>query len=382
MCKKTITVLGSTGIIGCKTIELLLSNAEKYSVQALTAYRNVELLAYQARKLSAKLAVIADAKLYIKLKDLLSDTPIKVAAGTESLLLAAQMHSQWIMVGITGIVALQPLMLAIQQPQRIIALANKEGLVCAGDLLLKAQKKAQSKIIPVDSENNAIFQIIDEEVTNITLTASGGPFHSFTAKQLQQVSPQEALKHPVWPMGKKISIDSATMMNKVFEVIAAHHLFALEYNKINILIHPQAIVHGLVAYKDNSNIALLSTSDMSIPIAYALSWPKRISSQKYLDLTKLEQLTFYKADRQQFTALRFLQHSLTKAQHIAMNAANEIAVEAFLSYKISFLDIVEIISEIITQFSHYKICSLKNILDCNIEVCERTLLLIKSKFQK
>ncbi|MBX7147260.1 MAG: 1-deoxy-D-xylulose-5-phosphate reductoisomerase, partial [Alphaproteobacteria bacterium] len=306
--KRTITILGSTGSVGKSTVDLLQRHSNYYSVEALTAKDNVELLAEQARQLNVKTAVIANSKKYQELKNILFGTHIEVAAGEEAVVEAAARPAEWVMAAIMGAAGLEPTMAAVQRGA-MVALANKECLVCAGELMMMAVKKHNAVMLPVDSEHNAIFQVFDfdkvKDVEKIILTASGGPFRLMENHMMEHVTPAQALAHPIWSMGAKISIDSATMMNKGLELIEAHHLFGLPEDKIDILIHPQSIIHSMVSYIDGSVLAQLGTPDMRIPIAYALSWPKqRISTpSKRLDLAEISELTFTKPDVHKFPAL-------------------------------------------------------------------------------
>ncbi len=348
--KKSISIFGSTGSIGVQTVDLIKENLNKYNVEVLTAQNNFHLLAEQAKELGAQKVVITNQSHYKDLKPLLN---IEVLSGEDALVECAQIPVDITVMAITGIAALPPTIAALQNTEKL-ALANKEVLVCAGNIINSMQK--QAKIIPIDSEHNAIFQIYNKEVDNITLTASGGPFYKNNTK----TSLREALKHPIWKMGEKISVDSATMMNKVLEVIEAHYLFDISLDKINILIHPEAIIHGMVSYSDGNNIAVLTTPNMKIPISYALNWPERnTNSALKLNLSEVHSLTFYKADPKEFPALKFLD----SVNYIALNIANEIAVDLFLKEKIEFNNIIPLVAEIVETSGSFQAKTITDVIE-------------------
>jgi 1-deoxy-D-xylulose-5-phosphate reductoisomerase len=346
--KRRVTILGSTGSVGCQTIDLISRAQEKYEVVALTARKNVEKLVEQARLLRPELVVIADESQYRALKDALADTNIAVAAGPKAVEDAASADSDWVMSAIVGAAGL-PGTLAAARRGAVIAFANKETLVCAGPLMMKLAAEKGAQLLPVDSEHNAIWQVFDferrEAITRLILTASGGPFRTFTRDEMEKVSPTQAVKHPVWSMGAKISVDSATLMNKALEVIEAHFLFQMPSEKIDVLVHPQSVVHSMVEYEDGSVLAQMGTPDMRTPIGYCLAWPKRMQTPAArLDLAKIGQLTFEAPDPAKFPALRLAREAM-KAGGTApavLNAANEVAVQAFLDGRIGFLDIERI----------------------------------------
>jgi 1-deoxy-D-xylulose-5-phosphate reductoisomerase len=352
---KRISILGSTGTIGQNTIDLLNQNPEKYDVVALTARNNVDGLITQAKQLKPSVVSIENEEHYQKLKDELSGDSITILSGKEGVLEAASEASDWVMSGIVGSAALAPTLAAIKQGANI-ALANKECLVCAGSLVLEEAKKHNAILLPVDSEHNAIFQAFDfeqpERIAHITLTASGGPFLNTPAEALAEVTPAQAAKHPNWEMGQKISIDSATMMNKSLEVIEAFHLFPVTAEQIKVLVHPESIVHGIVSYTDGSMLAGLSSTDMRVPIAHTLHWPKRDNSHiTPIDLADIGSLTFKTPDEARFPALRLAKEILRQGGNAGtvFNAANEIAVEGFIARKIRFTDIVPVVEETLTQ---------------------------------
>ena len=370
---KIITILGSTGSIGESSVKLLKLHQDKFQVAALTANSNVAKLAAQAKELNAKLAVIADESLYQELKSALSGTNIAVAAGMEALIEAAEIKSDIVIAAIVGSAGLPPTMAAIKKG-KIIALANKECLVCAGDIVMAEANKHGAKIIPVDSEHSAIFQIIDlqrpETIEKIILTASGGPFRNFSQQQMQKVTVADALKHPIWNMGAKISIDSATMMNKGLEIIEAWHLFPVSEPQIEVLIHPESVIHSMVSYIDGSILAQLGTPDMSTPIAVALAYPERIKScSTPLDFSKISTLNFASPDLERFPALSLARAALKSGGNAPaiLNAANEVAVARFLNHEIGFLDIVRITSETLAKIPNAALNSIEDVLEIDFQ---------------
>lgn len=349
---KRVTVLGSTGSVGCSTVDLLARHPERYAAEALTAQSNVDLLAAQARRLKAKLAVVADERRYGDLKRALGGSGIAAAAGAEGLREAAARPAEWVMAAIVGFAGLPPILVAAERGATI-ALANKEALVCAGRLLLDAVRKGGGTLLPVDSEHNAIFQCLEERnrdrVERLILTASGGPFRNWSLAEMAAATPAQAVKHPNWDMGAKISIDSATMMNKGLELIEAHILFGVAPERIEIVIHPQSVIHSMVAYSDGSVLAQLGTPDMRTPIAHALAWPERIEApSERLDFRTIQALTFEVPDIERFPALRLAREALQTGgiSTTIMNAANEIAVGSFLASEIGFLDIARIVEDV------------------------------------
>jgi len=365
---RSVTILGSTGSVGCNTIDLVEREPEKFRVEALTANRNVEKLAAQARSLKAKLAVVSDESAYGDLKDALAGTGIEVAAGQKAVVEAAARPADWVMASIVGAAGLQPTLAAIERGATI-GLANKETLVCAGSLVMKAVADFGATLVPVDSEHSAIFQVFDfdqkDQIDKIILTASGGPFRTKTADQMRAMTPEQAVAHPNWSMGAKISVDSATMMNKGLELIEAYHLFGLPEEQIEILVHPQSVIHSMVAYHDGSVLAQLGTPDMRTPIAYALAYPARMTTPgKRLDLGQIAQLTFEAPDPARFPALRITRAALKAGggAPTILNAANEIAVQSFLSRTIGFLDIARVVEETVNALNDRSIGTLDDIL--------------------
>ena len=342
---RRVTILGSTGSVGRSTVDLLLRNREAFTVEALTANHNTELLAEQARALGARFAAIADPTDYPALKQALAGTGIETASGRPALVEAVERPCDWVMAGIVGAAGLEPTLAAVRKG-RIVAFANKEVLVSAGSLFMREVRAHGATLLPVDSEHNAIWQCFDFErvgdIEKITLTCSGGPFRERGIDEMRDVTPAEAVAHPTWNMGAKISVDSATLMNKGLELIEAHHLFQLESERIDVVVHPQSIVHGLVTYRDGSVLAHLGSPDMRTPIAYALGWPGRAAAPtKRLDLAEVGRLTFEAPDESRFPALRLAREALDRGGGCptVLNAANETAVHAFLAGRIRFLDI-------------------------------------------
>jgi 1-deoxy-D-xylulose-5-phosphate reductoisomerase len=348
MTKRSISIFGATGSVGLSTLDLVRQHRDQYEILALTGNSQAADLAKLAIEFDAKFAVVADPAAYPALKDALAGTGIEAAAGEAALITAAQMGADWTMAAIVGCAGLKPTLAAIEQG-KTVALANKEALVSAGAMMMAAVARTGATLLPVDSEHNAIFQCLAggkiDQVRKITLTASGGPFRSFTLEQMRGVTPAQAVAHPNWDMGAKISIDSATMMNKGLELIEAHHLFPVGLDKIDILVHPQSVIHSMVEYTDCSTLAQLGSPDMRIPIASALAWPERLATNcQPLNLATIGNLTFEAPDSNRFPALRLARSAIEAGggRPAILNAANEIAVAAFLAGHIGFLDIVAI----------------------------------------
>jgi 1-deoxy-D-xylulose-5-phosphate reductoisomerase len=346
-----VTILGATGSIGTSTLSVIGERPQDFEVEAVTAFGNAERLARVARECRAKLAVIADRTAFNALRDALAGSGIEAAAGASAIEEAAARPVDVVVAGIVGAAGLAPTLAAIRAGSRV-ALANKECLVCAGDLFIGEARRNGVTVLPVDSEHNAVFQALlghsIEEVDKVILTASGGPFRDWTREAMSGARPEEAVKHPNWSMGPKISVDSATLMNKGLEVIEAHHLFGLPSEQLDVLIHPQSIVHGIVNYRDGCVIAEMSTPDMRMPIAYCLAWPVRskIPGPK-LDLARIGKLTFERPDVERFPALKLARVALEAggwATNI-LNAANEVAVAAYLAGTIGFLQIARVVEE-------------------------------------
>jgi 1-deoxy-D-xylulose-5-phosphate reductoisomerase len=340
---RSITILGATGSIGASTIDLVKRFPDRYCVEAVVAQRNVSLLAQVARETRARIAVVADATAYSALKDALAGTPIEAAAGAAAVVEAATRPADLLMAAISGAAGLRPTWAAIERGGTTVALANKECLVCAGGLFMRRAAERGVTVLPVDSEHNAIFQALvagpRESVKRVILTASGGPFRTWSQDAIHRARPEQALQHPNWSMGPKVTIDSATLMNKGLELIEAHHLFALPSKQIDVLVHPQSIVHGLVEFSDGSVVAQLGAPDMRIPIAHCLAWPERIDGPApRLDLARMRELTFEEADLHRFPALGLARRAMEAGggAPTVLNAADEIAVAEFIAGKISF----------------------------------------------
>ncbi len=359
MKKKKIAILGSTGSIGTQALQVIDEHPDLYEAYALTANNQVELLAEQARKFKPAVVVIANEAKYLQLKEMLSDLPIQVYAGSDALCDVAQAASiDVVLASMVGYAGLRPTINAIKAGKEI-ALANKETLVVAGELITELAAQYHTPILPVDSEHSAIFQCLesDNPLEKVILTASGGPFRTFSMEQLRHVTKEQALKHPNWDMGAKITIDSATMMNKGFEVIEAKWLFGVRPEQIEVVVHPQSVIHSMVQFEDGAVKAQLGVPDMRLPIQYAFSYPKRIASSfDRLDFTQMTTLTFEQPDTEKFRCLALAYEALNQGGNMAciVNAANEIAVSAFLKEKISFIEISKLIEQTMNKVSFIK----------------------------
>ncbi len=353
---RRVTVLGATGSVGQATLDLVAQarerhGADAYPIEALTAHRNWRGLAQAARTFQPQLAVLADPAEGDALRDALRDTPVSVACGPEAVREAAERPAEWVMAAIVGAAGLAPIVAAAQRGA-VIAIANKEALVCAGGAVMDAVERHEARLLPVDSEHNAIFQVMDaarpHTVERLVLTASGGPFRTMSLDAMASVTPQAAVRHPNWSMGAKISVDSATMMNKGLELIEAKHLFGMRPDQLDVLVHPQSVVHSLVAHIDGSVLAQLGAPDMRIPIAHTLAWPDRMATQApRLDLAAIGSLTFETPDENRFGCLKLAREALAEGDAAAtvLNAANEIAVERFLDRRLGFLDISSVVAD-------------------------------------
>ena len=338
---RSITILGATGSIGTSTIDLIKRNRGRFRIEAVTAARNGGALGKLARDLNAGFAAVSDPAGYVELKTALAGSGIAAGAGEAAVVEAAQRPADWVMGAITGAAGLRPTLAAAERGA-IVALANKETLVCAGNLFMRRAAARGATVLPVDSEHNAIFQSLAagtrENVHRIILTASGGPFRTWTAEAIRAATPEQALRHPNWSMGPKVTIDSATLMNKGLEIIEAHHLFDVPAAQIDVFVHPQSIVHGMVEYRDGSMVAQLGPTDMRVPIAHCLAWPDRIDAATRLEFARLQNLTFEAPDPTRFPALRLARLALETGggAPTVLNAANEIAVAEFLDRRIGF----------------------------------------------
>ena len=342
---RSVTILGATGSIGSSTADLLRRDTVRYRVEAVTAHREAAALARLARELNARFAAVADPAAYGELKTELSGSGIEAAAGVAAIVEAAQRPAEWVMAAITGAASLAPTLAAAERGATV-ALANKECLVCAGALFMRRAAATGATVLPVDSEHNAIFQALSagrrEDLRRIVLTASGGPFRTWPLEAIRRVTVEQALKHPTWSMGPKVTINSATLMNKGLELIEAHHLFALAPDQIDVVVHPQSIVHGLVEFRDGSVIAQLGSPDMRIPIAHCLAWPARMGTPApRLDLARVATLSFEEPDLARFPALAIARRALAAggAAPTILNAANEVAVREFVDRRLGFCGI-------------------------------------------
>jgi 1-deoxy-D-xylulose-5-phosphate reductoisomerase len=353
---KTVTILGATGSVGTSTLDLIERAPDRFKVKALTANCDVERLAAAARRTGAELAVVADESCLPALRDALHDTAIAVAGGAQAVCDVARSGADVTVAAIVGCAGLRPVMAAVEQGGTVV-IANKEPLVSAGDVVLDAAKRSGATLLPADSEHNAIFQCFDalqaKHVRRIILTASGGPFRDWSLERMRDVTPEQAVAHPNWSMGAKISVDSATMMNKGLELIEAARLFPVDPVHIEIIVHRQSLVHSLVEYADGSVLAQLGPADMRTPIAYCLAWPERMATPMApLDLVAIGRLDFEAPDETRFPALRLARRALDAggARPAILNAANEVAVAAFLARKVGFLEIAAIVADTLDRY--------------------------------
>lgn len=354
---RSVTILGATGSIGTSTLDLVEREPDKFRVAALTAHRDVRGLASAALRTRAELAVIADERHYGELKSLLAGSGVEAAAGVQAVVDAAAHPADWTMAAIVGAAGLAPVMAAVKRGGTL-ALANKEALVCAGEVVLAAVNAHHTTLLPVDSEHNAIFQCFEHDqvdgISRIILTASGGPFRGRTRAEMAAVTPEEAVRHPNWSMGAKISVDSATLMNKGLELIEAQHIFSLPPEKFEVIVHPQSVIHSMVEYIDGSILAQMGTPDMRIPIGYCLGWPERMATPaERLNLARIAQLDFLEPDLVAFPALALAMEAMSEggARPAILNAANEVAVAAFLDRRIGFLTIAEIVAAVLGRYA-------------------------------
>ena len=382
MKKKQIAILGSTGSIGTQALQVIEEHPDLYEAYALTANNQVELLAEQARKFMPAAVVIANESKYAQLKELLADLPIQVYAGADALCEIVEAKPiDVVLASMVGYAGLRPTMNAIKAG-KAIALANKETLVVAGELINALAQQYHTPILPVDSEHSAIFQCLEmnNPLEKVILTASGGPFRTFTKEQLQYVTKEQALKHPNWDMGAKITIDSATMMNKGFEVIEAKWLFGVRPDQIEVVVHPQSVIHSMVQYEDGAVKAQLGVPDMRLPIQYAFSYPQRIkASFDRLDFSQMKALTFEQPDTDRFRCLALAYEALNRGGNMAciVNAANEVVVSAFLRDRISFLQMSEVIEQTMGKVTFIQTPSYEDYVATDAEARRVALDLIK-----
>lgn len=379
---RKIAILGATGSVGKSTLDLVDRNPDRFQVVAVTAATNVEALSQIARRTGAKLAAIADETRLSELRDLLAGSGCRACAGEAGLIEAASSDADLVIAAIVGCAGLRPVMAAVETG-KTVALANKEALVTAGPLMTDAAHGAGATLLPVDSEHNAIFQCLAgsrlEDVSRIVLTASGGPFRTAPVEQIARATPAQAIAHPNWSMGAKISVDSATMMNKGLEVIEARYLFGLSSDRIDVLIHPQSVVHSLVEFVDRSVLAQLGSPDMRVPIAYALSWPERIETpSERLDLAAISRLDFEKPDLTRFPSLRLARQALEQGgpAPIVLNAANEVAVAAFLDGKLRFPEIAQFVERALQDGDFGVPGSIEDVVEVDREVRSRVQALM------
>ena len=383
MNKKKITIYGSTGSVGNSTLDVLCCHLDKFELVGLTINKNYKELLKQVKIHKPKVVAIKDDTAFKKFSAENSEKNLIILGGENALIDILEFKVEFIMAGIVGSAGLLPVIEAAKKGIDI-GLANKESLVCSGNILKKIIKNNKSRILPIDSEHNAIFQVFESsninEIKKIILTASGGPFRGKSKHELQNITPSEAVLHPNWEMGKKISVDSATLMNKGLEFIEAHYLFDMPISKIEVLVHPQSIVHSCVEYSDGSVLAQMGTPDMKTPIAYALGYPKRISAPiKKLDLASLSDLSFEKPDNTTFPALNLAIQAIKTggSAPAILNASNEIAVGAFLENKIPFLSITKIVDLTLNKSNICEITSIEEVLGVDIQAREMTKKLIK-----
>lgn len=353
---KRVTILGATGSVGTSTLDLIERDPAAFEVVALTANCDVAKLAAAAKRVSAKLAVVADPTCHRALADALAGTGIAVASGADAVCDAARMDADWTMAAIVGTAGLKPVLAALEGGQAV-ALANKESLVSAGDVMMQAAAATGATLLPVDSEHNAVFQCLEtqnaDRVARIILTASGGPFRERTLDEMRAITPAQAVAHPNWSMGAKISVDSATMMNKGLELIEAFHLFPVTVEQLDVIVHRQSVIHSMVEYVDGSVLAQLGSPDMRVPIAHALAWPRRMETPcQRLDLATIGRLDFEAPDYERFPCLKLAREALAAggARPAILNAANEVAVAAFLKGQIGFLEIAAIVADTLNRY--------------------------------
>ncbi len=374
---RSVSILGATGSVGEQTLDLIRRNRDAWQVEVLTAKCSAQKLAKMAREFDAKLAVVSDESSLHELRDALAGSGVEAAAGRDALCEAASRPVDITVAAIVGCAGLAPTMAAIERGGTV-AFANKEALVSAGDVMTAAVVKHGATLLPVDSEHNAIFQCLQggkiKDVARITLTASGGPFRNWTQEQLDAATPEQAVAHPNWDMGAKISVDSATMMNKGLEYIEAHHLFPVGLDALRIIVHPQSVIHSMVEYRDRSTLAQLGPSDMRVPIASCLAWPDRMDTpMQPLDLAAIGELTFFAPDESRFPATRLAREAIEVggAAPAVLNAANEVAVEAFLAGQIAFTRIAVMVEETLNRYKAPAPEALEDVLSVDSEARAR-----------
>lgn len=370
---KRVTILGATGSVGTSTLDLIERDPAAFEVVALTANCDVAKLAAAANRVSAKLAVVADPTCHQALAEALAGTGIAVASGPDAVCDAARMGADWTMAAIVGTAGLKPVLAALEGGQAV-ALANKESLVSAGDVMMQAAAATGATLLPVDSEHNAVFQCLEtqnaDRIARIILTASGGPFRERTLDEMRAITPEQAVAHPNWSMGAKISVDSATMMNKGLELIEAFHLFPVTVEQLDVIVHRQSVIHSMVEYVDGSVLAQLGSPDMRVPIAHALAWPRRMETPcQRLDLATIGRLDFEAPDYERFPCLKLAREALAAggARPAILNAANEVAVAAFLKGQIGFLEIAAIVADTLNRYDPAAPDTLDQVLSIDAE---------------
>ncbi|ALE15996.1 1-deoxy-D-xylulose 5-phosphate reductoisomerase [Altererythrobacter epoxidivorans] len=381
---RSISILGATGSVGEQTLDLIRRNRNEWQVEALTANCSVAKLAQMAREFGAKLAVVGDEACLPELREALAGSGIEAAGGRAALCEAASRPVDITVAAIVGCAGLGPVMAAIERGGTV-ALANKEALVSAGEVMTAAVARHGATLLPVDSEHNAIFQCLQghrlSDVARITLTASGGPFRTWTQAQLDAATPEQAVAHPNWDMGAKISVDSATMMNKGLEYIEAHHLFPVGLDRLKIVVHPQSVIHSMVEYRDRSTLAQLGPSDMRVPIASCLAWPARMDTpMETLDLPAIGELSFFAPDEDRFPATRLAREAIEAggAAPAILNAANEIAVSAFLGGQISFTRIAALVEDTVSRYTAAAPGTLAEVLEIDREARVRAEAMLEN----
>ena len=380
---RSVTILGATGSIGRSTADLLRRERDRFRVEAVSARKNAAALAKLARELDARVAVVADPGAYADLKAALAGSGVEAASGEAALVEAASRPTDWVMAAITGATGLKPTLAAIERGAAV-ALANKECLVCAGNLFMRRAAEVGATVLPVDSEHNAIFQALAsgrrDEVKRVILTASGGPFRTWSKEAIRAATPEQALRHPNWSMGPKITVDSATMMNKGLELIEAHHLFGLAPDEIDVLVHPQSVIHGLVEFRDGAMIAQMGAPDMRIPIAHCLAWPQRMTAPNpRLDLAAVATLTFEPPDLERFPALALARQALVAGggAPTVLNAANEVAVAEFIAGRLGFAGIAALVEASLELAARRNLLAEPQTIDAAIAVDHVTRSLVR-----
>ena len=370
---KSVTILGATGSVGTSTLDLIERDPARYDVLALTANCDVERLAAAARRVGARMAVVADPSCHDALVEALAGSGIAVAAGADAVCDAARLGADWTMAAIVGTAGLKPVLAALEGG-KAVALANKESLVSAGDVMIDAAARHGATLLPVDSEHNAVFQCLEERnaasISRIILTASGGPFRERSLAEMAAITPEQAVAHPNWSMGAKISVDSATMMNKGLELIEAFHLFPVSVDQLDVIVHRQSVIHSMVEYVDGSVLAQLGSPDMRVPIAHALAWPQRMETPcQRLDLATIGRLDFEAPDYARFPCLKLAREALAAggARPAILNAANEVAVAAFLARRIGFLEIAAIVADTLNRYDPPAPATLDQVLAIDAE---------------